>query len=602
MIAAVYARKSTEQNGVADDQRSVTRQVGHAREYAERKGWTVDTASIFVDDGISGAEFANRPGFLRLMNALKPRPAFQVLVMSEESRLGREAIETAYALKQLVQAGVRVFFYMEDRERTLDSPTDKIMLSLTAFADELEREKARQRTYDAMLRKAKAGHVCGGKTFGYSNVEIARPDGKRSHVERRINDAEAEVVRRIFELCSAGVGQTRIAKQLNADRAIAPRAQRGRPQAWAPSSVHEVLFRDLYRGVLTWNQTRKRNRWGQHQQTARPAGDWLRVPAPQLRIVSDDLWLAAHRRLETARAQYERDTHGERRPRRDRDSRYLLPGFGRCALCRGGLHVRTRAHGRKRAFFYACTSHYNRGPEICPHVDQWPMDEIDRSVLAKMAGDVLNPDLAEEIVQTARELYVAPAPALDDRDQLRHDLDMVEREQARLTDALAAGADVPVLVERLRTTERRRQELITALVPRTTRQAPAWDEIERRVRVCLADWRSMITGDVAEARQGFRRLLSTPILFTPFVRDGKRGLRFEGRIGQDALLGGEVTKLASPTGVAPSHVCGCNPVAGPRAAAGSLTKDTGAILRYVLPALALGIAHRITATDDYGRR
>jgi len=106
-----------------------------------------------------GAEFANRPGFLRLMNALKPRHAFQALVMSEESRLGREAIETAYALKQLVQAGVRVFFYLEDRERTLDSPSDKIMLSLTAFADELEREKARQRTCDAMVRKTRAGHV-----------------------------------------------------------------------------------------------------------------------------------------------------------------------------------------------------------------------------------------------------------------------------------------------------------------------------------------------------------------------------------------------------------------------------------------------------------
>ena len=39
---------------------------------------------------------------------------------------------------------------------TLDSPTDKIMLSLTAFADELEREKARQRTRDAMVRKAQS--------------------------------------------------------------------------------------------------------------------------------------------------------------------------------------------------------------------------------------------------------------------------------------------------------------------------------------------------------------------------------------------------------------------------------------------------------------
>src|SRR5262245_32174983 len=211
MIAAIYARKSTEQTGVADEQKSVARQVEHARAYAERKGWTVEESCIFVDDGISGAEFATRPGFLRLMNALKPRPPFQVLVMSEESRLGREAIETAYALKQLVTAGVRVFFYLEDRERTLDSPTDKIMLSLTAFADELEREKARQRTYDAMVRKAKAGHVTGGRVFGYDNLRM-----DTGGVRRVINDAEASIVREMFERCARGEGFRAIAHSLNA--------------------------------------------------------------------------------------------------------------------------------------------------------------------------------------------------------------------------------------------------------------------------------------------------------------------------------------------------------------------------------------------------
>ena len=134
-------------------------------------------------------------------------------VISEESRLGREAIETAYALKQLVQASVRVFFYLEDRERTLDSPTDKIMLSLTAFADELERERARQRTYDAMVRKAKAGHVTGGRVFGYNNLEITGGDGQRSHVERRINDGEAIIVRRIFALCAQGYGVVRLQRR-----------------------------------------------------------------------------------------------------------------------------------------------------------------------------------------------------------------------------------------------------------------------------------------------------------------------------------------------------------------------------------------------------
>ena len=38
MIAAIYARKSTEQIGVADDAKSVTRQIDHARAYGRQHG------------------------------------------------------------------------------------------------------------------------------------------------------------------------------------------------------------------------------------------------------------------------------------------------------------------------------------------------------------------------------------------------------------------------------------------------------------------------------------------------------------------------------------------------------------------------------------
>src|SRR5436190_2705153 len=169
MIAAIYARKSTEQVGANERSESIERQVAHARAYAARKGWTVAEEHVYVDDGISGAEFVKRPGFLRLMAALKPRAPFQVLIMSEESRLGREQIETAWALKQIIDAGVRVFFYLEGRERTLGGAMDKIMLTLTNFAVEVEREKARLRTRDAMHRKAARGHVAGGKVYGYRN-------------------------------------------------------------------------------------------------------------------------------------------------------------------------------------------------------------------------------------------------------------------------------------------------------------------------------------------------------------------------------------------------------------------------------------------------
>ena len=68
-VAAVYGRKSTDQSGVSDEQRSVARQVESARAYATRNGWIVADDHIYIDDGISGAEF-DRPGFVRLMAAV----------------------------------------------------------------------------------------------------------------------------------------------------------------------------------------------------------------------------------------------------------------------------------------------------------------------------------------------------------------------------------------------------------------------------------------------------------------------------------------------------------------------------------------------------
>jgi hypothetical protein len=96
-------------------------------------------------------------------------------------------------------------------------------------------------------------------------------------------------VRRIFALSVEGHGVKAIAKILNADGAISPRAQRGRSQSWAPTSVREVLYRDAYRGVITWNRTRKRNQWGVKKQADRPANELVTVEAPTLQIIDPSI-------------------------------------------------------------------------------------------------------------------------------------------------------------------------------------------------------------------------------------------------------------------------------------------------------------------------
>ena len=495
------------------------------------------------------------------MNALKPQPPFEVLIMSEESRLGRESIETAYALKQLVQAGVRVFFYLEDHERTLDSPTDKIMLSLTAFADELEREKARQRTYDAMQRKARAGQVTGGAVFGYRNREVVGGDGRRSHVEREIDDAQAAVVRRIFELCATGSGKMAIAKQLNAEAAPAPRAQQGRPHAWARSSVRAVLYRELYRGEIVWNRTKKRDTWGVKCQGPRPESEWLRVPAPALRIVDEALWDAAHARLAAPRQTYLR-TQGGRlwgRPPSGLASRYLLTGIARCGICGGGLEVRSRSHGRQRAFFYSCSSFYRRGPEVCPNRYEIPMRTADAAVIEALLTDLLTPDRLATVV---KRLLARATAARDTPDTtagaVERQLGEVEAALGRLTAAVASGGDIPALVEAIKTQDAQRGALRGRLES-LQRPAVTFDHVlERRLRGAVTEWRAVLGRQVAQARQIVTKLLADRLTFVPECRNGRRGFRFQATGTVDKLIAGVVPgqlstlqTVMSPTGFEP---------------------------------------------------
>lgn len=208
MIAAIYARKSTEQN-VSEDAKSITLQVERARAYAEKQGWAVVEEHIYKDDGISGADFVNRRGLTALLAAANqtPRP-FGVLVTMGVDRVGREQFALADTLLRIVEAGVRVFFYATGQELKLDSPIAKFMLSAQGFAAEDYRYQIRMKTRDAMRRKAEKGYVAGGKVYGYRNV---RED---SHVRRIIHEAEAKVIRHIFALCAEGKGLLRIVKVL----------------------------------------------------------------------------------------------------------------------------------------------------------------------------------------------------------------------------------------------------------------------------------------------------------------------------------------------------------------------------------------------------
>src|SRR5215813_4522671 len=195
MIASIYARKSTDDSDRNAEARSTSRQIESATKYAATKGWTVDPRYIFVDENTSGAEWMQRPGFNALLAALDPRPPFGVVIVSELSRIGRDTVRTPHAILRIEEAGVEIRSYLSDAPITLADETGEIHTIFNSLAASFERRRARQRTYDALRRRAEAGAVTGGRVFGYRNER----DGK-GYVRRVIDQAEAAIVRQIFTL------------------------------------------------------------------------------------------------------------------------------------------------------------------------------------------------------------------------------------------------------------------------------------------------------------------------------------------------------------------------------------------------------------------
>jgi len=385
MIAAIYARKSTAQDDVAEDAKSVTRQVDRARVFIAAKGWTLDEAHVYTDDGISGALFANRAEFQRMMRDAAAG-AFEAVVFYDLDRFGRNARQTMLALNTLADLGVTIWDYSTGQAVDLDSFEGEMMTFMKARFAQQYRDQVRKHTRDAMRQKAEAGYVTGGKVFGYDNVRVAK--GQTTRVP---NVAEAAVVVGIYTRFADGDGLRTIALALNRGGALSPRAQQGRPNGWSSSSVRSVLERPLYRGEVVYGKTASADNrelrkvypgtTREHGQIPRPEDSWTVLGVPELRIIDPDLAARVDARREHWKQRVVAAKAKGRAPQ-NAGGKYLLSG---------GLLVCPTCGGHFEAFkspwtaVYVCATR-RRKPGVCTNTLALPIADTDDAVLDMVDG------------------------------------------------------------------------------------------------------------------------------------------------------------------------------------------------------------------------
>lgn len=558
IAAAIYARRSKEQKDVATEAKSVTRQIENAEAFAANQGWTVAKDHVYEDDGISGAEFENRPGLQRLLAAL-PRRQFQRLIVSEQKSIGRELIETLYIIKRLSEAGVEVFEYVHGQSLTPVDYREKMMSALQAGVDEGHQKQASERTEEAHLKRFKLGHVVGGRFFGYDIENKFAPGAdpltsRRTHAERRINEAEAAVVRRIFELYDSGLGLKRIAKQLSHEGALTPtpfQTKRDKEQGipvragWCISTVRAVLTRELYHGVAVWFRTKKRNNWGKRAPHARPEAEWVCIPAERLRIIDEQLWQRVQLRRQEMEKSSLRLGAGRLcgRPPKTNVAN-LLAGIARCGVCGRGLVVEYSKNRKGSYAYYMCWGRRHKGSN-CTNALRLRVEEMNESVLQAIEEHALTPEAVEQVVRlTERDDAAERQTAL-----AREQKDLKKR-IARLVAAVETGGDLMSLQAKLRELEARDSviaEELRGLHP-LPRLAP--HVIEDR----LDEWRRLLRQSTTQGRAVLQRVLNGRIVFTP---DGATGYSFEAPTRYDKLFSGIVVPRPAfiPTGnVGAEHI------------------------------------------------
>jgi hypothetical protein len=235
---------------------------------------------------------------------------------------------------------------------------------------------------------------------------------------------------------------------------------------------------------------------------------------------------------------YLRSTNGQvwGRPVNGVDAKYLLSGLAECGRCGGTLEVRSRSHGRRRAYFYMCSTHRRRGPKICRGLDM-PMPLADEAILSTFEKMIIDPETLQRACARVFDDDAHTVQTAAQKAELLKRQGTLVEELQRLTDALAAGGDSRSLRAgiTLREAEAARIDRELARMARgtATRSAGAASQLLEEL---LPEWRAVLRKHAPEARQMLRKLLNGRVVVTPEERHEQPGYRVRGVATVEPLL------------------------------------------------------------------
>ena len=338
-----YARVSSE----SDEQlNSLGNQISYYEDFIKRNAaWTFVPG--YIDEGLSGISTKKRENFNRMVEEAA-EDKFDLIITKEISRFARNTLDSIQYTRQLLSAGVGVFF-QTDNINTFDEDSE-LRLSIMSSIAQDELRKLSSRVKFGHQQAIKDNVVLGNsRIFGYVK------DGGRLVID----EEQAVMVRELFELYATDEYSMKQIETIFWEKGY--RNLNGKKIAH--STMANMIANPKYKGYYVGNKVKVVDMFTKKQKFL-PPEEWVMfkdetgeiVPA----IVSEELWEQAnavlHKRSEDVKNRQGICNHAN-----------LLTGKLFCTHC-GTPYYRRESkdkQGNKNSK-WVCSGKINNGKDSCP--------------------------------------------------------------------------------------------------------------------------------------------------------------------------------------------------------------------------------------------
>lgn len=225
----IYARVST---AGREQLKSLATQISGLTRYAsEQANWLL--VDVYMDVGYAKTDSC-RKEFNRLLNDCKNHNLDRVITKST-SRFGRDNVEVIEALRLLKELGIKVYFMEEGID--IDAVYDEFELTVLAAINQSENEHRSKNIKMGLRFCAERGSsgLYKKPCFGYRKNE----DGNLI-----LDEKQAVIVKRIYELYLSGASIDGIIKTLEQENIPSPKGS----NSWPKKTISLILTNAKYTG------------------------------------------------------------------------------------------------------------------------------------------------------------------------------------------------------------------------------------------------------------------------------------------------------------------------------------------------------------------